>query len=161
MWCSGRLIDEQWYFVFSSWYLVMTQKIQDYADLKVWQKAMTLVVEIYRMTDEFPRKEQYRLTDQLCRSVVSVPSNIAEGSARKSTKDYIRFLNIAYASLMECETQVRIAQSLNYIDEEALLRMLQLTREIARMLNALMTSLKSKLQPTLDSTKYQLLNTKY
>ena len=161
MWCLGRLIGEKKCFVSSIWYLVMADKINDYVDLKVWQKAMALVVDVYGVTEVFPRKEQYRLTDQLCRSVVSVPSNIAEGSARRSTKDYVRFSNIAYASLMECETQLRIAHSLHYIDEVTLMRLLQLSREIARMLNALITSLKKKVSPVEHSTKYQLLNTKY
>lgn len=140
----------------------MTDKVTSYEDLKVWQKAMLLVTDIYRVTESFPKKEQYRLTDQLCRAAISVPSNIAEGSARRSTKDYIRFINIAYSSLMECETQIRIAEQLGYIDEISEARLLAQTQEIARMSNALYASLKSKLVATkLPSTEYRILNTEY
>lgn len=138
----------------------MTQKVTSYVDLTVWQKAMALVSSVYHATEDFPKKEQYRLVDQLCRAVVSVPSNIAEGSARRSTKDYIRFLNIAYSSLMECETQLRIAQQLEYLDEIALERMLRQTQEIGRMLNALLSSLKSKLEKPV-ATEYRIQNTEY
>lgn len=137
------------------------QKVVTYEDLVVWQKAMALVTDVYKITDGFPKKEQYRLTDQLCRAVVSVPSNIAEGSARRSTKDYIRFVNIAYSSLMECETQIRIAEQLNYIDEVSAARLIMQTKEIGRMANALLTSLKAKLNMTSTSTEYRIPNTEH
>lgn len=122
---------------------------------------MALVTDVYRVTETFPKKEQYRLIDQLCRAVVSVPSNIAEGSARRSTKDYIRFINIAYASLMECETQLRIARQLDYIDELTAARLIQQTQEIGRMSNALYVSLKAKLSSKTPTTDYRILNTEY
>ncbi len=126
----------------------MTDKIIDYTDLKAWQRSMDLVERVYLFTETMPRKELYRLTDQLCRSVISVPSNIAEGSSRRSTKEYIRFVNIAYASLMECETQLRIACKLKYMTSQMLTDMIEETRVIARMLNALLTALKKKLVPS-------------
>ena len=144
----------------------MHEKVKTYQDLVVWQKSMLLVQEIYRLTDAFPKKEQYRLADQLCRCCVSIPSNIAEGSARRSTKDYIRFINIAYGSLMECETQLRISHSLGYLDEVTLSRLLAQTVEIAKMLNALHTSLKNKLVVHTgfsedEPAEYQIQNTEY
>ena len=140
----------------------MKSRVTSYEDLQVWQKAMLLVTDVYRLTEAFPKKEQYRLTDQLCRAAISVPSNIAEGSARRSTKDYIRFVNIAYSSLMECETQIRIAEQLGYIDEVTKTRMIIQTQEIGKMSNALYTALKLKLDtPKSSSTEYRILNTEY
>jgi four helix bundle protein len=75
--------------------------MKNYRELIVWQKSIDLVVDIYKYTEDFPSNEQYALTSQLRRCVVSIPSNIAEGHGRRSTNDYIRFLNIAHASLCE------------------------------------------------------------
>lgn len=132
-------------------------------DLKVWQKAMRLLEEVYAVTEVFPAKERFRLVDQLCRAAISIPSNIAEGSGRRSTKEYIRFINVAYGSLMECETQLHIASNLQYIQRQKLNDLLAITSEIARMLNALYTALKQKLVSNSidrEDPKYQILNTK-
>ncbi|MFA5010263.1 MAG: four helix bundle protein [Patescibacteria group bacterium] len=86
-----------------------------YQDLQLWQKAIDLVKQTYALTRTFPVSEQYALTVQVNRSVVSVPSNIAEGWARNSTKDFVRFLCIARGSLAEAETQLIIAKNLGYI----------------------------------------------
>ena len=84
-------------------------------DLKAWQESMDLVVTIYKITSKFPDEEKYGLTTQLRRASVSVPSNIAEGSARKGNKEYIQFLYVALGSLAELDTQLEIAQNLEFI----------------------------------------------
>jgi four helix bundle protein len=91
---------------------------QSYRDLIVWQKARVLVREVYGVTRVFPRDELYRLTSQLRRAAVSVPSNIAEGEARLSRKEFHHFLTQARGSLAELETQVLIARDLDYISQE-------------------------------------------
>jgi four helix bundle protein len=121
-------------------------KIRSYEDLKVWQKSMELVELIYIATDKFPKKEQYRLVDQLCRAVVSIPSNIAEGSMRHTTKEYIRFVGIAQGSLAEMETQIMIAKRLNYIEESDYSFIMLVASEVGKMLNGLSFSLTNKLQ---------------
>lgn len=83
--------------------------VQSYRDLIVWQKAMDLVKLVYDLTDKFPKEELFGLTIQIRKAVVSVPSNIAEGQGRSSTKEFLRHLSIAYGSLMETETQNLIA----------------------------------------------------
>ncbi len=83
-----------------------------YKDLIAWRKAMGLVTEIYRVTRTFPREEMYGLTNQLCRAAVSVPSNIAEGQARFSKKEFHHFLSHARGWLVEIETQLTIAENL-------------------------------------------------
>ncbi|MBL6964943.1 MAG: four helix bundle protein, partial [Anaerolineales bacterium] len=92
----------------------MSKKILNYRELKVWQKGIELVKTVYLVTRTFPKHELYGLTSQLQRSVVSVPSNIAEGQTRNSTPDFRRFLFIAQASLSEVDTQIVIAQELGY-----------------------------------------------
>jgi four helix bundle protein len=89
-----------------------------YKDLIAWRKAMDLVTEIYRATRSFPRDELYGLTNQLRRAAVSVPSNIAEGQAHFSQKEFHRFLSHARGSLVEVETQITIARNLSYLAAE-------------------------------------------
>ncbi|TAM11126.1 MAG: four helix bundle protein [Nevskiaceae bacterium] len=83
--------------------------------LHAWQSAMRLIEQIYKLTEQFPATERYGLTDQLRRAAVSVPSNIAEGAARGSQADCLRFLYMARGSLSEVDTQTKIAQRLGYI----------------------------------------------
>src|SRR5215470_4196259 len=90
--------------------------IKRYSELIAWQKAMDLVQAIYKATERFPKEEIYGLTSQIRRASVSVPSNIAEGQGRKSTNEFLHHLSIAYGSLMEVETQVLIAERLNYTE---------------------------------------------
>jgi four helix bundle protein len=92
-------------------------QIKSYKDLIVWQKAMDLTVEIYRLSKRFPHDELYSLTNQIRRAVVSVPSKIAEGKSRNSKAEYLYFLSIAKGSLAETETQILFAIRLNYITE--------------------------------------------
>ena len=85
-----------------------------YEDLEVWQRAMDLVVDCYDLTRSFPQTEQFGLTAQLQRAAVSVPANIAEGQARRHTREFLRYLTIARGSLAELETHIQIAKRLGY-----------------------------------------------
>ncbi len=118
---------------------------KNYRELVVWQKAMDLAVAVYELTRGFPREEVYGLTAQLRRAVVSVPSNIAEGQGRHTTKEFIRFLSVAQGSLQEAETQIVLATRLRYMDapQEALL--LERCAEVARLLHGLTSALEHKL----------------
>ncbi|RKS89650.1 four helix bundle protein [Flavobacterium limicola] len=90
----------------------------DNKDLEVWKKSMDLVETIYKLTQTFPDSEKFGLTSQMRRSAVSIPSNIAEGSARKGDKELIHFLYIALGSLSELDTQYTIAVRINYTSKE-------------------------------------------
>ena len=92
-------------------------KLKSYKELQVWKVSMDFVVEIYKLTDKFPSSELYGLTNQIRRSSVSIPSNLAEGSGRKNTKEYIHFLYISKGSLSEVETQLEISNRLGYFKE--------------------------------------------
>ena len=93
------------------------KKLNSHKDLKVWQESMTLVVVVYKATEDFPKHEIYGLTSQIRRATVSIPSNIAEGAGRRGNKEFIRFLYIALGSLSEVETQLEIAYRLKYLNE--------------------------------------------
>ena len=110
-----------------------------HTDLDVWKKSMDLTEHIYRATKEYPRIEQYTIVSQMRRAVLSVPSNIAEGAARRTTKDYIRFLYIALGSISELETQCLISKRLDYYDYSCINDLLN----IKRMLSSLIKSLES------------------
>jgi len=84
--------------------------------LNAWQESRQLVVSVYQLLDKFPKFEKYALCDQLRRAIVSVPSNLAEGSGRLSAKEQLRFIEISYGSLMEAYCQLILANDLNYID---------------------------------------------
>ncbi len=111
--------------------------MKTYRDLIVWQKAMTFVSEVYKQTKGFPKEEVYGLTSQVRRSAVSVPSNMAEGYGRKSTQDYLRFLQIAMGSLYETQTQLEIAVNIEYLNRNKFEELFDLSREIERMLSSL------------------------
>ena len=115
--------------------------VRSYRELIAWQQAMDLVEAVYVTTKEFPSEELYGLTSQLRRAGISVPSNIAEGQGRKSTKEFVHHLSIAYGSLCEVETQVLIALRLAYLDEGRADRLLALTGEVGRLINGLANSL--------------------
>lgn len=121
------------------------EKISSYKDLVVWQKATELALFVYSATKSFPKEEIYGLTSQLRRCSVSVPSNIAEGSERHSTRDFLRFINMAHASLAELETQFYIAHRLNYSSAEDYQHLQIAAAEIGRMLNGLTKKLEEKL----------------
>lgn len=117
--------------------------VQSYRELIVWQKAMELVERVYRMTRVFPKEERYGLSIQIQRAAVSIPSNIAEGHARSSTKEYRNFLSISQGSTAEVETQAMIAVKLDYVTEKQTETIMSLLDEISRML----TAIKKKLEP--------------
>lgn len=107
-------------------------------ELDVWKEAIELVVKIYKLTVDFPSSEKYGLISQIRRSAVSIPSNIAEGAARGSTKEYIHFLNISLASLSELETQLIISEKLEYpSNPEILEALLQIQAKIYKLRNYL------------------------
>lgn len=108
----------------------------NHRDLMVWQKAMTLAEQVYRATSVFPREEMYGLVSQMRRSAVSVPSNIAEGEGRGG-KDGRRFLDIAYGSLLELETQIELSQRLGFLQGEGFSELQVAAGEVGKMLNGL------------------------
>jgi four helix bundle protein len=116
-------------------------QIKSFRDLRVWQAGIDLVRNVYELTSKFPRCEVYGLASQMQRAAVSIPSNIAEGHARESTKEYLQHLSIAQASLAELETQLEIAKQLNYISEEGASRLLEKTTSLGRQLFALRNAL--------------------
>lgn len=115
----------------------MTGIEYSFEKLKVWQEAKNLVVDVYRLLDNFPKFEKFALSDQIRRAIVSVPSNIAEGSGRKSLKEQIHFLEISYGSLMETYNQLLIAIDLAYISEESVIAIKPSIDAVAKMINAL------------------------
>src|SRR5258708_30402354 len=115
-----------------------------YRDLIAWQRGMRLVTGIYEATRPFPRDELYGLTNQLRRAAVSVPSNIAEGQARFSRKEFHHFLSVARGSLVEIETQLLIARNLKYLRPAKADILLAAAEELGRILNGLIASIKSR-----------------
>ena len=118
--------------------------LKDYKELQVWQKAYQLCVAIYKRTNTFPKEERYGITSQIRRAAVSIPSNIAEGYGRKTTKEYIQALYIAYGSVCELETQILLSNDLGYINAEDLEQLQKSLGDIERMLKGLIKSLENK-----------------
>lgn len=118
-------------------------KVHDYEKLTVWQKAMDLVEEVYLLSKGFPKEEIYGLTSQIRRAAVSVPSNIAEGSRRRSEKEFVQFLYIALGSASELETQVQLAERLYFCESSQSAKTRVLIVEVLKMLNGLIGSLES------------------
>ena len=116
-------------------------QIKSFRDLRVWQAGIDLVRNVYELTSKFPRSEVYGLASQMQRAAVSIPSNIAEGHARESTKEYLHHLSIAQASLAELETQLEIAKQLNYISAEEAIWLLEKITSLGRQLFALRNAL--------------------
>ncbi|MEL6770820.1 MAG: four helix bundle protein [Bacteroidota bacterium] len=119
----------------------MNRSIESYTDLLVWQRAMDLVDSVIR---SFPKSEQFGLTAQVRRAVVSIPSNIAEGWGRPSRKDFLRFLYIARGSLYEVETQLRIAKRQGFVHGDDLTGMLSQAETLSKMLLGLTRSLEKR-----------------
>lgn len=117
--------------------------MQTYRDLIVWQKAMSLVLNLYAETKTWPKEDIYGLTSQIRRSAISIPSYIAEGYGRNSTGDYIRFLQIASGSLYEFQTQLEINFKLTYLCEEIYVEINSLSIEIEKMLSSLISKVKN------------------
>ena len=117
--------------------------IRDYTDLVVWQKAMDLVTEVYRLVKRLPKEELYALSDQIRRSAVSIPSNIAEGHCRSSDKELTQFLYIARGSNAELDTQIQIAINLGYITADEAAVAVQLSKETNRLINAFLAKIQT------------------
>lgn len=109
-------------------------KIQSYQELIVWQKSIELVKEIYQLIADFPSSEKFIIIPQICRAVISIPSNIAEGYGRRSHKEYLQFYSIAYGSALETETQLIISKKLCLASENKFTKAENLLNEILKML---------------------------
>ena len=118
--------------------------VKNYEDLDVWLQAMELVTMIYQQTKRFPKEELYGLTSQIRRAAVSIPSNIAEGQGRETTKDFVHFLVIARGSLNEVKTQLEIARRLEYTDRSP--TTIDQVDTVGRLLNGLIRALRAKLE---------------
>ncbi len=118
--------------------------VQTHRDLEVWQRAMTLVERCYGETKSFPQDERFGLTGQLRRAAVSVPSNVAEGSCRLTTKAFINHVSIALGSLAEVETCVEIALRLGYLPHSTAKALYEMSGAVGRLLNGLLRALRSK-----------------
>ena len=119
----------------------MQESIQSYKDLIVWKKSVDLTLLIYRLTDTFPSREAFGLSSQMRRAAVSIPSNIAEGRRRGTTKDFMHFLRIAHGSLAELETQMVISRRLSYADDESTAHITSMATEVGKMLHAMIKKL--------------------
>ena len=111
-------------------------------NLDAWMQSMNLVRNIYKITKSFPEIEKFGLTGQMRRATISIPSNIAEGAARKGSKEFVHFLNIAQGSISELDTQIELAKILNYMDKEAASDLTNSLDSISKMLFGLSRSLK-------------------
>jgi four helix bundle protein len=115
--------------------------IQNYRDLIAWQKAMDLAEAIYAATAKFPSEEKFGITQQMRRAAVSIPSNIAEGHARRSTQEFRRFLSIARGSRAELGTQVLLSARLKFLSEPTSADLAERLEEVGRLINGLLNSL--------------------
>lgn len=118
--------------------------IQSFRDLEVWQKAMEMAEEVYRLTKDFPKEELFGLTSQMRRAATSVPANIAEGWARRGTKEFLQFLNIASGSLRELETYLLLAERIQLARAPQVQPLLELAQTLGKQLIALQRSLSAK-----------------
>jgi len=117
---------------------------RNYRDLVVWQDSIQLAKAIYKLTEKFPKHETYALADQIRRAVVSVPSNIAEGQARKAPGDFRRFLHIALGSLAEVDTQLVLAQEFGYLQKDDVDGLFEQIQVLRKKLYALINSLPNR-----------------
>lgn len=115
-----------------------------FRNLIIWQKAMNLVTKTYHSTKQFPNEEVFGLTSQIRRSAVSIPSNIAEGFGRDSTKEFLRFLNVSISSLFEFQTQLEIVKNIDYIKEEKINHLYEDSRELERILVSFINKIKER-----------------
>jgi four helix bundle protein len=119
--------------------------MQDYKNLKVWQKSHHLVLAIYKATAKFPKEELYGLTSQIRRAAASIPANMAEGCARGGDPEFARFLHIAQASASELDYHLLLARDLNYLNKTDYERIANDLTEIRRMLTTFIQKLKSNI----------------
>lgn len=118
--------------------------MRSYKDLMVWQKGTDLVVEVYRLTKGFPKTEIFGIVSQMRRAAISIPSNIAEGHARKTNGDFAHFIRIASASGAELETQLLLVKRLGFVKALDVVQVETLLNEIMRMLNSLNSTISSR-----------------
>ena len=118
--------------------------LKSYQDLEVWKKSIELAEKVYRISAKFPPEEKFGITGQVRRAVISVPANIAEGSERHGTGEFLQFLGIANGSLAEAETLLILAQRLGMATSEQISPLLAQAGQVGRMLNGLKRSLRSK-----------------
>lgn len=123
-------------------------KIKSFTDLVAWQEAHKLVLMIYKITKDFPKDEKFGLISQLCRAVISISSNIAEGFARGTMKDKIQFYRIAQGSITEVQNQLLIARDIGYLERNIFVKIADQTILVNKLVNGLIKSSKSK------NTKY-------
>jgi len=119
----------------------MEEVIKEFKDLRIWQKGIEIVSDIYITTKKFPKEELYSLTSQIRRSAISIPSNIAEGFRRYHNKEYKQFLYIALGSCAELETQITIAKNLKYITEDKEIELIEKLDHLCRMTSNLIKKL--------------------
>ena len=119
----------------------LSNSFKSYQDLEVWKKGMILAREIYQITNEFPDDEKFGIVNQIRRAAVSIPSNIAEGHARSSTGEFMRFISIALGSVAELETQIIISEDIGYMKDDKKIYFLDLLDTIGKMLRGLYKSL--------------------
>jgi len=119
--------------------------VSHFRELHVWQRGMDIVETVYRVSAAFPKSELYGLTGQVRRAAVSVPSNVAEGHTRASTKEYLNHVSMAQASLAEVETQVEIASRLGYLASTNLSALLEQTAVLGKQLYALRNALAKRI----------------
>jgi four helix bundle protein len=117
--------------------------MSNFRNLLIWQKSKVLVTKIYTVTNNFPEEEVFGLTSQIKRSAISIPSNIAEGLGRESSKEFLRFLKISIGSLFELQTQLEIAKNIIYLDEETFNNLYEDTRELERMIVSFTNKIKN------------------
>jgi len=120
-------------------------KIESYRDLIVWKKSIVLIKQIYFITQTFPANEKFGLVSQMRRACVSIPSNIAEGHARRTTADYVRFISMSEGSLAELDTQLIVSIELSFCTKDQTKEIFLLMSEIRKMLNALRRTLLAKI----------------
>ena len=120
--------------------------ISSFRDLRVWQLGMELAEKVYLLTSDFPKSETYGLSSQMRRSAISIPSNIAEGQGRDSTKEFLHSLAISFGSLCELETQLILANRFNYISQEDLQTVFSILTATSKTARGLRKSLKLKLE---------------
>lgn len=121
----------------------MTDIIKSHKDLVVWQKAVKLTLIVYQVTETFPPREMYGLSSQMRRAAVSVASNIAEGRSRRTKKDFVHFLHMAYGSASELETQLLIAKQLRFCNEKGFEETNALLSEVSKMLRVMIEKLEA------------------
>jgi four helix bundle protein len=116
--------------------------MRNFKELKIWQKGFAIAVNSFKLVSTFPKEERFGISSQITRAAVSIPSNIAEGSSRSSEKDYNRFIEISLGSSFETETQILIAEAVNYGDNDLRKKLLSDLDEEQKMLISFMKVLK-------------------